>query len=58
MRFWDLQELEQEEYARKGVTLTPDLWLMKLMVGAVDPTFDEQARNCCLNVVDAPFLPS
>lgn len=35
-------ELEQEEYARKGVTLTPDLWLMKLMVGAVDPTFDEQ----------------
>lgn len=37
-----VQELEQEEYARKGVTLTPDLWLMKLMVGAVDPTFDEQ----------------
>lgn len=35
-------EMEQEEYARKGVTLTPDLWLMKLMVGAVDPTFDEQ----------------
>ncbi len=22
--------------------LTPDLWLVKLMVGAVDPTYDEQ----------------
>lgn len=35
-------ELEAEEYARKGVTLTPELWLVKLMVGAVDPTYDEQ----------------
>lgn len=35
-------ELEQEEYKRKGVNLTPDVWLVKLMVGAVDPTFDEQ----------------
>jgi hypothetical protein len=31
-------ELEAEEYARKGVNLTPDLWLVKLMVGAIDPT--------------------
>ncbi|KAK9804310.1 hypothetical protein WJX72_006229 [[Myrmecia] bisecta] len=35
-------ELEAEEYARKGVTLTPELWLVKLMVGAVDPSYDEQ----------------
>ena len=35
-------ELEAEEYAKKGVVLTPDLWLVKLMVGAVDPTYDEQ----------------
>ncbi|DBA79815.1 hypothetical protein WJX77_002304 [Trebouxia sp. C0004] len=34
-------ELEAEEYARRGVTLTPELWLVKLMVGAVDPTYDE-----------------
>lgn len=31
-------ELEAEEYKRKGVTLTPELWLVKLMVGAIDPT--------------------
>ncbi|KAL0036826.1 hypothetical protein WJX77_000664 [Trebouxia sp. C0004] len=35
-------ELEQEEYKRKGVTLTPDVWLVKLMVGAIDASFDEQ----------------
>ncbi|DBA80735.1 hypothetical protein WJX77_004806 [Trebouxia sp. C0004] len=35
-------ELEAEEYKRKGVMLTPDLWLIKLMVGAVDQSFDEQ----------------
>jgi hypothetical protein len=35
-------ELEQQEYARKGVSLTPDLWMMKLMVGAVDRSYDEQ----------------
>ena len=35
-------ELEAEEYKRKGVTLTPDLWLVKLMVGAIDQSFDEQ----------------
>lgn len=34
-------ELEAEEYAQRGVTLTPELWLVKLMVGAVDPTYDE-----------------
>lgn len=35
-------ELEAEEYKRKGVTLTPDVWLVKLMMGAIDSTFDEQ----------------
>ena len=35
-------ELEAEEYKRRGVNLTPELWLVKLMVGAVDPTYDEQ----------------
>jgi len=35
-------ELEAEEYARKGVTLTPELWLVKLMVGAIDSSYDEQ----------------
>lgn len=35
-------ELEQEEWARKGVDLTPALWLVKLMVGAVDPSWDEK----------------
>lgn len=35
-------ELEAEEYGRKGVNLTPELWLVKLMVGAIDPTYDEQ----------------
>lgn len=35
-------ELEAEEYKRKGVQLTPDLWLVKLMVGAIDQSFDEQ----------------
>ncbi|KAK9802942.1 hypothetical protein WJX72_002270 [[Myrmecia] bisecta] len=35
-------ELEADEYARKGVTLTPELWLVKLMVGAVDPSYDSQ----------------
>ena len=36
MLCYDVQELEAEEYARKGVTLTPELWLVKLMVGAID----------------------
>ena len=35
MRCCDVQELEAQEYARKGVNLTPELWLVKLLVGAV-----------------------
>jgi hypothetical protein len=33
-------EMEAEEYKKKGVDLTPELWLLKLMVGAVDPSYD------------------
>lgn len=33
-------ELEAEEFKRKGMTLTPSLWLVKLMVGAIDPDKD------------------
>lgn len=29
---------QADEYARKGINLTPDVWLVKLMVGAIDPT--------------------
>lgn len=29
--------MQADEYAKKGITLTPELWLVKLMVGAIDP---------------------
>jgi hypothetical protein len=35
-------ELEAEEFARKGVTLTPELWLLKMCMGAVDPEYDSR----------------
>ncbi|KIY91626.1 hypothetical protein MNEG_16338, partial [Monoraphidium neglectum] len=35
-------EQEAEEYARKGVTLSVEAWLLKLMVGAIDPTYDAE----------------
>lgn len=34
-------ELEQVEWAKKGVNLSVEAWLVKLMVGAVDPEYDE-----------------
>lgn len=34
--------LQAEEYKRKGVDLTPELWLVKLLCGAIDPSYDEQ----------------
>ncbi len=34
-------EFEAEEYKRKGVDLTPELWLLKLCVGAIDRSYDE-----------------
>ena len=45
----DVQELEFEEYARKGVTLTPELWLVKLMVGAIDSRWVAPVCWCCLS---------
>ena len=33
-------ELEAEEFAKKGVNLTPDLWLLKMCVGSIDPSYD------------------
>jgi hypothetical protein len=35
-------ELEADEYMRKGVTLTPELWILKLCVGAIDRSYDDQ----------------
>ncbi|KAI8808120.1 hypothetical protein BJ742DRAFT_291269 [Cladochytrium replicatum] len=35
-------ELEEQEFKRKGVDLTPELWLLKLMVGAIDPSYDDK----------------
>lgn len=37
-------ENESEEFKRKGIELTPELWLVKLLVGSVDPSYDDQAR--------------
>jgi len=34
-------EMEAEEFARKGVELTPNLYLVKLMVGAIDRSYDD-----------------
>lgn len=31
-----------EQFKRKGVTLTPDVWLLKLLCGAIDKSLDEQ----------------
>ncbi|KAJ3116110.1 hypothetical protein HDU96_010404 [Phlyctochytrium bullatum] len=35
-------ELECSEFAKKGVDLTPELYLVKLCVGAIDPSYDSQ----------------
>ncbi|GAO49086.1 hypothetical protein G7K_3244-t1 [Saitoella complicata NRRL Y-17804] len=35
-------ELEAEEMSKKGVELTPELWLVKLCVGGIDSSYDEQ----------------
>ena len=31
----------QEEYKRKGIDLTPEVYLVKLMIGACDRSYDE-----------------
>lgn len=35
-------EYEQEEYMKKGLHLTPYLWLLKLLMGSIDPKYDEE----------------
>jgi hypothetical protein len=33
-------ELEEEEFARAGANLTPYMWILKLMLGTIDPQYD------------------
>jgi hypothetical protein len=40
-------ELECEEFARKGVTLSVEAWLLKLLVGAIDPSYDAEDEGPC-----------
>lgn len=35
-------ELEEQEFANKGIQLRPHLWLLKMLLGAIDPSYDEQ----------------
>jgi len=34
-------EMESAEYVRRGINLSPQLWLVKMMCGAIDPSYDE-----------------
>jgi hypothetical protein len=33
-------ELEEEEFAKLGASLTPYMWIVKLMLGTIDPCYD------------------
>lgn len=35
-------EVEQDEMAKLGVTLDPSTWLVKMLLGAIDPSYDTQ----------------
>jgi hypothetical protein len=35
-------ELEAEEFKRKGIDMTVEIWLVKMMVGAIDPSYDAE----------------
>jgi len=35
-------EMEAEEFLAKGINLTPELWLLKVCLGAIDKSYDEQ----------------
>lgn len=35
-------EHEQDEYSRKGIDLTPYLWILKLIMGSIDPKYDSE----------------
>jgi hypothetical protein len=34
-------ELEKMEFMRKGISLSPQLWLIKVCIGAIDKSYDE-----------------
>ncbi len=33
-------EIEEAQYAKQGASLSASMWLMKLMLGAIDPDYD------------------
>lgn len=33
-------ELEEMQYRKMGATLTPEMWMVKLMLGGIDPNYD------------------
>ncbi|KAJ3117789.1 hypothetical protein HDU96_005570 [Phlyctochytrium bullatum] len=35
-------ECEEAEYAKKGLTLTPEMFLVKLCIGSIDASYDDQ----------------
>lgn len=35
-------EVEQDEMLKKGVNLDPQTWLVKMLLGAIDPSYDEK----------------
>jgi hypothetical protein len=37
-------EIEQDQMARKGVDLTPELWLVKLLMGGIDTSYDSKGE--------------
>ena len=38
-------ELQAWENNKRGMNLTPELWLVKLMVGAIDRTYDNEVST-------------
>jgi hypothetical protein len=39
-------EIEQDQMMRKGVDLTPELWLVKLLMGGIDTSYDSKGMSC------------
>ena len=38
-------EIEQDQMMRKGVDLTPQLWLVKLLMGGIDTSYDSKGKS-------------
>lgn len=38
-------EVEQDQMAKLGVNLDPQTWIVKLLLGAIDPSYDEQDEH-------------